>query len=89
MKFGLYICPSGEFADVRVLADLATLAEDGGWDGLFLYDQIQPFGPGSYEPLMDPWGALMAIALSTSGFVWALWSPHLRGEGLRRWRGRA
>jgi len=65
MKFGLYICPSDEFADVRVLADLAKRAEAGGWDGLFLYDQIQPFGHGSYEPLMDPWAALMAIALST------------------------
>jgi alkanesulfonate monooxygenase SsuD/methylene tetrahydromethanopterin reductase-like flavin-dependent oxidoreductase (luciferase family) len=65
MNFGLYMSPSGEFANVRVLADLAKRAEDGGWNGLFLYDSIQPFGPGTYEPLVDPWGALMAIALST------------------------
>jgi alkanesulfonate monooxygenase SsuD/methylene tetrahydromethanopterin reductase-like flavin-dependent oxidoreductase (luciferase family) len=44
---------------------LAREAEFGGWDGIFLFDAVSPFEPGSYLPLVDPWLALIAIALAT------------------------
>ena len=65
VRFGLYVANYGEFSDVRALGELAREAEVGGWDGIFLFDSIQPSEPGSYEPVADPWLALMAIALAT------------------------
>ena len=65
MRFGLYLPNYGEFSDVRALGDLADEAEVGGWHGVFLFDTIQPFEPDSYFPVVDPWLALMAIALAT------------------------
>ncbi len=65
VRFGLYLANYGEFSDVRALGDLAREAEVGGWDGIFLFDTIQPFEPGTYEPLADPFLALLAIALAT------------------------
>jgi alkanesulfonate monooxygenase SsuD/methylene tetrahydromethanopterin reductase-like flavin-dependent oxidoreductase (luciferase family) len=65
VKFGLLMSATGEFSNVRLLGDVARDAETGGWDGIFLFDLIQPFAPGTYQPLADPWLALMAIALAT------------------------
>jgi alkanesulfonate monooxygenase SsuD/methylene tetrahydromethanopterin reductase-like flavin-dependent oxidoreductase (luciferase family) len=63
MRFGLDVPTTGEFADARKLAALATEAEMAGWDGFFVWDII--FGGGE-EPVADPWIALTAIALATS-----------------------
>jgi alkanesulfonate monooxygenase SsuD/methylene tetrahydromethanopterin reductase-like flavin-dependent oxidoreductase (luciferase family) len=56
--------PFGELADPRVLAELATAAEERGWDGFFLWDHI------AYRPpvraVADPWVALAAIACATN-----------------------
>ena len=65
VKFGLYVANYGDFSNVRALGGLAREAEVGGWDGIFLFDSIQPSEAGSYEPVADPWLALMAIALAT------------------------
>lgn len=62
MYFGIDLPISGEYADIRTLAALARAAEDAGWDGFFVYDQIASDAP---EPLIDPWIALTAIALNT------------------------
>ena len=62
LRFGLDIPTTGEFADILAIAELARAAEAGGWDGLFVYDQIATDPP---EPLVDPWIALTAIALAT------------------------
>jgi alkanesulfonate monooxygenase SsuD/methylene tetrahydromethanopterin reductase-like flavin-dependent oxidoreductase (luciferase family) len=62
MYFGIDLPVSGEYADVRSLAALAREAEDAGWDGFFVYDQIASESP---ERLVDPWIALTAIALGT------------------------
>jgi len=40
MKRGLYLAPFHELADLRLLAELARVAESRGWDGLFLWDRI-------------------------------------------------
>lgn len=64
MKFGLDIPATGEYADARVLADLAAEAEAAGWDGFFLWDVLLGGGERSL-PAIDPWIALTAIALRT------------------------
>ncbi|MDB5059946.1 MAG: class flavin-dependent oxidoreductase [Chloroflexi bacterium] len=63
MYFGIDVPTCGEFADPRVLADLARDAERSGWDGFFLYDQVAPERP---LPLADPWIALAVVALATT-----------------------
>ncbi len=62
MYYGIDLPPTGDYADVRALAALAHEAEATGWDGFFIYDQI---APAARAPLVDPWVALSAIALST------------------------
>jgi alkanesulfonate monooxygenase SsuD/methylene tetrahydromethanopterin reductase-like flavin-dependent oxidoreductase (luciferase family) len=40
MRFGLNLGNGGPSADPRTMADLAELAEQSGWDGVFLEDYI-------------------------------------------------
>jgi len=61
MKFGIYIPNFGPYGDARVLADLARDAETAGWDGFFIWDHVA----GWELPMVDPWVALAAIAVST------------------------
>lgn len=42
MRFGLYLPTEGDFADVRLLARLAHEAEEAGWDGFFIWDELLP-----------------------------------------------
>jgi alkanesulfonate monooxygenase SsuD/methylene tetrahydromethanopterin reductase-like flavin-dependent oxidoreductase (luciferase family) len=63
MKFGLDVPTTGEWADVRLLANLAAEADAHGWDGFFVYDQVAENEP---VPLADPWIALTAVALATT-----------------------
>ncbi len=62
LRFGLHLPTTGEFADPRLLADLARLAEAHGWDGFFVYDQVLTDPP---EPLADPLVVLTTLALAT------------------------
>ena len=55
----------GEGVDAREIAGLASEAEEAGWGGFFLWDHLLAFSPGQV-PVVDPWIALTAIALSTS-----------------------
>jgi alkanesulfonate monooxygenase SsuD/methylene tetrahydromethanopterin reductase-like flavin-dependent oxidoreductase (luciferase family) len=61
MQFGLDVPTTGEYADARVLAQLAAEAEASGWDGFFIWDVLL-----GDQPAIDPWIALTAIALQTS-----------------------
>lgn len=61
MKFGIYLPNFGPFGDARILAGLAHDAEDAGWNGFFIWDHIA----GWNQPIVDPWVALAAIAMST------------------------
>jgi alkanesulfonate monooxygenase SsuD/methylene tetrahydromethanopterin reductase-like flavin-dependent oxidoreductase (luciferase family) len=67
MRFSVNVPNFGDFADARVVAQVAAAAEEAGWDGLFVWDHVvhskqarrgQPFG--------DPWMLMTAAALATS-----------------------
>jgi alkanesulfonate monooxygenase SsuD/methylene tetrahydromethanopterin reductase-like flavin-dependent oxidoreductase (luciferase family) len=62
VRFGLYVAPFGELADVAMLAHLAGAAEANGWDGFFIWDHVM-----THEPVAvaDPWIALTTIAIAT------------------------
>jgi alkanesulfonate monooxygenase SsuD/methylene tetrahydromethanopterin reductase-like flavin-dependent oxidoreductase (luciferase family) len=62
-KRGIFLPPFDELVEPRTLAELAAQAEESGWDGFFLWDQITYRPPT--EAVADPWIALSAIACST------------------------
>ena len=69
MRFGMNVPIFGEFADVRLLADLVVEAEAAGWDGFWVWDHIQWSGENEGEPrqpTVDPVVALSVIAAATS-----------------------
>ncbi len=63
MKFGISLPPFAEYAEPRYLAGIAREAEQAGWDGFFLWDHVAYSAP--VHPLVDPWIALAAIAMTT------------------------
>ncbi len=64
MQYGLSLPNGGKYHDARSLAEFARLAEESGWDGVFLEDYI--IWQGHQEvPTYDPWVALAAMALNT------------------------
>lgn len=63
--FAIEFSAAAVTADPRVLADLAHIAEESGWDGVFLEDYIVHHS-GRDVPTCDPWVALAAMALDTS-----------------------
>ena len=40
MRYGLDITPAGDWGRPDQIAELATLAEDHGWDGVFCEDYL-------------------------------------------------
>jgi len=64
MQYGLSLPNGGPWGDARTLADLSQLAEDSGWDGVFLEDYIV-WQSNQSVPTYDPWVALAAIAVQT------------------------
>jgi alkanesulfonate monooxygenase SsuD/methylene tetrahydromethanopterin reductase-like flavin-dependent oxidoreductase (luciferase family) len=62
VRYGLYIAPFGELADVNALADIAAQAETAGWEGMFLWDHVMTHGA---VDVADPWIALTAVARAT------------------------
>jgi len=64
MRFAVYIPNFGDFADPRVVADLARRAEEAGWDGLFVWDHVTHSKELRRE-IADPWVLLTAAALAT------------------------
>jgi alkanesulfonate monooxygenase SsuD/methylene tetrahydromethanopterin reductase-like flavin-dependent oxidoreductase (luciferase family) len=66
MQYGVYVPNFGPYGDARVLAGLAYEAEEAGWDGFFLWDQVSKSTlTPTFDPMVDPWVALTAIALRT------------------------
>jgi alkanesulfonate monooxygenase SsuD/methylene tetrahydromethanopterin reductase-like flavin-dependent oxidoreductase (luciferase family) len=63
MKYGLFLPLFGDFADPARAVDVAKLAEEGGWDGLFVWDHL--YG-GEGVPVGDAFVALAAIAATTT-----------------------
>ena len=64
MRYRLAISSAGVCGDARTLGELAHLAEQAGWDGVFLEDYIVWQGHQDI-PTYDPWIALAAVALRT------------------------
>lgn len=65
MFYGVHVQDSGDYADPRLLADMARDAEEAGWDGFFMWDHIA-HPPGNPLPVTDPTVALAAIASGTT-----------------------
>jgi len=63
MRHALFLPPVDELADPNALVEIATLAEERGWDGMFLWDHVNR--PDPPRPVADPWIALAAIAAVT------------------------
>ncbi|MGN6089017.1 MAG: LLM class flavin-dependent oxidoreductase [Actinomycetales bacterium] len=61
MRFAVDLPIIGDFADPRLIAELAVLAEESDWDALLLWDHLV-YGE---EPLTDPIVALTAAAMTT------------------------
>jgi alkanesulfonate monooxygenase SsuD/methylene tetrahydromethanopterin reductase-like flavin-dependent oxidoreductase (luciferase family) len=73
VKYGLDVSITGAYAHANLLADLAALAEEAGWDGFFVQDGLLN---AASEALVDPWVALCAIALRTRRLlIGALMTP--------------
>jgi alkanesulfonate monooxygenase SsuD/methylene tetrahydromethanopterin reductase-like flavin-dependent oxidoreductase (luciferase family) len=62
-KRGIFVAPFDELVEPRTLAELASRAEELGWDGFFLWDHIRYRRPA--EAVADPWIAMAAIACAT------------------------
>jgi alkanesulfonate monooxygenase SsuD/methylene tetrahydromethanopterin reductase-like flavin-dependent oxidoreductase (luciferase family) len=65
MRFAIDIPNFGDFADPRVVADLAGRAEAAGWDALFVWDHVT-HRKALRRRIADPWILLTAAALATS-----------------------
>lgn len=63
MKAGLWLPLFDDLADPRVCADLAREAEEAGWDGVFVWDNVRWLEPDRASG--DPWITLAAIAAAT------------------------
>ena len=65
MHYGICLPNGGACGDPRTLAEFAALAEEAGWDGIFLEDYI--VWQGHQEvPTYDPWISLAAMAMRTT-----------------------
>jgi hypothetical protein len=93
MKFAVVASNAGEYADPKLLVQLAREIESVGWDGFFIWDMLYSEG----EPVVDTFVALSAIAVSTKqqGFLfvrlnvipaslWGTWR-FLKGQGASSW----
>ena len=69
VRYGLNIPAAGECGDPKTLSRLAQLAEEAGWDAVFLEDYLvyrnAVYRSVSGVPTYDPWVALAAMATST------------------------
>jgi alkanesulfonate monooxygenase SsuD/methylene tetrahydromethanopterin reductase-like flavin-dependent oxidoreductase (luciferase family) len=64
MRFAVDVPNFGDFADPRVVAELARRAEAAGWDGLFVWDHVT-HRKELRRKIADPWVLLTAAALAT------------------------
>jgi alkanesulfonate monooxygenase SsuD/methylene tetrahydromethanopterin reductase-like flavin-dependent oxidoreductase (luciferase family) len=61
IRHAIYLPLFAPFGHPRIIADLARDAEQSGWDGVFLWDDIA----GWDSDMSDPWIALSAAAMVT------------------------
>lgn len=70
MRYAVEFPNAGPCADPRVAAELAVLAEESGWDGVFLEDYVTHHYARDV-PTGDPWVTLAAMAVRTERVVLA------------------
>lgn len=63
MRHGLFVAPFDGLSDPRVVAELAAVSEDAGWDGFFVWDHVLYRPP--VQGVADPWVVLAAAAVAT------------------------
>jgi alkanesulfonate monooxygenase SsuD/methylene tetrahydromethanopterin reductase-like flavin-dependent oxidoreductase (luciferase family) len=64
VEYGVALPTGGACGDPTFLLELAVLAEERGWDGVFLEDYICYQGDPA-NPTCDPWTILAAVAVRT------------------------
>jgi probable F420-dependent oxidoreductase len=62
MHYGIEVVTLGDYADPRLVVQLAQAAEAAGWEGVFIWDHLG-FTWGA--PSGDPWIILAAVAQAT------------------------
>lgn len=60
----LTIPPYGDLADPAALMEMATTAEQAGWDAVFVWDHVLR-RPDDPQETADPWIAMAAMAVAT------------------------
>ncbi len=63
MQYGIELPNQGIYGNVHTLVELAALAEQAGWDGVFIWDCLL-YGTNE-ATVCDPWIALACIAEHT------------------------
>lgn len=61
LKYAVYLPTFTPFGSPRVIAELARDAEQAGWDGFFIWDDVA----GHADDMADPWISLSAAAMLT------------------------
>ena len=61
MKYAIYLPTFSPFGSASIIAGLARDAEQAGWDGMFIWDDVA----GTDKDMTDPWIALAAAATAT------------------------
>jgi alkanesulfonate monooxygenase SsuD/methylene tetrahydromethanopterin reductase-like flavin-dependent oxidoreductase (luciferase family) len=64
VRYGVHVPNMWEYGDPRVIAELAELAEESGWDGFFVWDHVL-YDLGEAPDVCDPWIALAAASACT------------------------
>ena len=62
LRHGLSVPLFGDLAEPAAMLELARLADDRGWDGIFPWDHVLADGP---RPVADVWVVLAAVATVT------------------------
>jgi alkanesulfonate monooxygenase SsuD/methylene tetrahydromethanopterin reductase-like flavin-dependent oxidoreductase (luciferase family) len=62
VRWGLSISLSEELAEPAAVAAIAVVAEEHGWDGIFVWDHLWN---RTLVPFADPWITLAAVAVAT------------------------
>ena len=63
MRFAIGLPNVGAYGDPGLLVELGSMAEQSGWDGVFIWDHVAYREPG--WPVADPQVAVAALAAST------------------------
>ena len=66
MRHAVMLPPFDDLADPSAMADIAGEVENGGWDGLFLWDHVlRPDDEDGSDVVADPWIMLAVVAAAT------------------------